>query len=582
MRILGAFDKFKDSFGAEEACSLLLRSVEESSLDHPVIFCPLTDGGEGFVDTLARGHAVEKIETPVRNSLARRKPAHVHLFSIADLSDRVRSLLALPKEGKLAVLEMASACPLSELSQKERNALNTTTLGVGDLLLAAKSAQADVILLGIGGSSTNDAGIGALRSLGLELLDQSGRSLDSCAPKDWPSVHSIDASSLKSLPRIVIACDVENPLLGIDGATRRFGPQKGLVHEQVEKMEDAMRSMVRRLSEIQQRANSLAEEPGAGAAGGLGFGLSLFYEVNLVSGFELVAEWLDLERKVLQSDLIVTGEGKLDPSSLFGKGPIQLLRMAERAEKPSLFLCASMDRQVVRELALEFKRTRFLAFAKEEWSLERNLSEARSLFLATCGSFFRSFADPPALPCNKLKETRFKRIRRIKRLLRHLPRRSNVHNYPVLKWFSETAYKRAYLWSFKNQYVCAALFLGIWVSLLPIVGIQMIVVFLLAVLLRANLPIAVALQWISNPLTMGPLYFADYKVGMDFLELLGVDYPHNQLLSPDYDWSKFSFKELLRLVDTFPPMFVGGSILGIFLGVVAVFLYKSIAKFYKP
>jgi uncharacterized protein (DUF2062 family) len=127
----------------------------------------------------------------------------------------------------------------------------------------------------------------------------------------------------------------------------------------------------------------------------------------------------------------------------------------------------------------------------------------------------------------------------------------------------------------------AALFWGIWISMLPIVGIQMIVVFFVSLLVRANLPLIVALQWISNPLTMGPIYFADYKIGMILISLMGFKYPKNSLLSRNYDWSEFSMKELLRLLDTFPPMFLGGSVLGIFMGVFAVFLYKIFSKFYK-
>ena len=117
--------------------------------------------------------------------------------------------------------------------------------------------------------------------------------------------------------------------------------------------------------------------------------------------------------------------------------------------------------------------------------------------------------------------------------------------------------------------------------MLPIVGIQMLVVFFISLLVRANLPLIVALQWISNPLTMGPIYFADYKIGLSVLNLLGVDYQRNKLLSAEYNWSEFTFSDLLRLIDTFPPMLVGGSVLGISLGLSTVFLYKTVANFYK-
>ena len=126
-----------------------------------------------------------------------------------------------------------------------------------------------------------------------------------------------------------------------------------------------------------------------------------------------------------------------------------------------------------------------------------------------------------------------------------------------------------------------ALFWGIWIAMLPIVGIQMIVVFLLALIVRANLPLIVALQWISNPLTMAPIYFADYEIGLLILELFGVDYGRNKLLTAEFDWAGMEFADLWELVDTFPPMMVGGSVVGISLAVLAVFLYKVMAKLYK-
>ena len=213
--------------------------------------------------------------------------------------------------------------------------------------------------------------------------------------------------------------------------------------------------------------------------------------------------------------------------------------------------------------------------------LEQNLLQGPDTFLRVCKDEIRFAKENLKVNFSDERDLKFKRIRRLKKLLRPLPRRSNIHKYPVLKWFADTAYRRSYLWSFKGKEVRSALFFGIWISMLPIVGIQMLVVFFFALLVRANLPIIVALQWISNPLTMGPIYFADYKIGMTLIELMNLDYPGNRLLSSDYDWAQFSYRELLRLLDTFPPMLVGGSVLGISLGVIAVFLYKLFSKIYK-
>ena len=178
-------------------------------------------------------------------------------------------------------------------------------------------------------------------------------------------------------------------------------------------------------------------------------------------------------------------------------------------------------------------------------------------------------------------EAKYRRIKRLKKWMRPLPRRSNIHRYPVLKWFSKFAYDRSYLWSFRSRTIVPALFWGVWIAMLPIVGLQMLVVFFLAIIVRANLPIIIALQWISNPFSMGPIYFADYQIGRIFLHLVGIKYERNKLLSAEFNWSDFSFSDLKNLLDTFPPMFVGGSVIGISLGVVSVFLYKLVSKPYK-
>jgi len=176
-------------------------------------------------------------------------------------------------------------------------------------------------------------------------------------------------------------------------------------------------------------------------------------------------------------------------------------------------------------------------------------------------------------------QERRRRVRLVKKWLKHLPRRSNVHRYPVLKWFGDSAKKRAYLWSFRSREMIPAIFLGMLVSLMPLVGVQMLVVTLLAVfLVRANLAVLVGLQWISNPLTMGPIYYADYQIGMAMLELFHLGPEVNPILRPDYDWSAFRWSHLADLVDTFPPMMIGGLVLGSFGGLIAVIAYKFLAK----
>ena len=178
-------------------------------------------------------------------------------------------------------------------------------------------------------------------------------------------------------------------------------------------------------------------------------------------------------------------------------------------------------------------------------------------------------------------EDRRRRIRRLKKWMRPLPRRSNIHRYPVLKWFSGMARRRSFLWSFRSREMVTALFLGLIVAFMPLVGIQMLIVFFIAFWFRANLPVIVALQWVSNPFTMGPIYYADYQIGMAMMELFGIAPEPNPLLQSNYDWEHFELRDIGALLDTFPPMMLGGLALGSFLGLVVAVAYKWLAKWSK-
>ena len=581
MRILATFDKFKDALRAEQVCKIVSSNLEDDALDIEVLQCPLTDGGEGFVDVLSGTRPSQTLLLEARNSFGQKIEVSAAVVSLEDLPAGIITTLDLPIYGTLFILEMASVCGLSSLPPSDRNPWDTSTEGVGDLLKAAKEMKADAILLGIGGSSTNDAGIGALCSLGLSALDSKGEEISPVQPSTWHRIDAFKAESLVDLPKIRIACDVENPLLGPEGATFQFAPQKGLPLSELDALEERMCRAVDLLDECFSSAKSKARKKGAGAAGGIGFGLSLAYDVKLVSGFQLVSDWLCLPEKIESSDLVITGEGKFDRTSLAGKGPYAVLQLANEYSIPKILVCGKIDEGIKEELFTRVGDVQCVSISQPDLSLEGNLAATRDNLSISAKKIKATISEQVSGESSYSLKLKFKRIRRIKKFLRPLPRRSNVHRYPVLKWFSQTAYKRSYLWSFRRTEISSALFWGVWISMLPIVGVQMIVVFFVSLLVRANLPLIVALQWISNPLTMGPIYFADYKIGLSVLNLLGVDYKKNKLLSPEYNWSEFSFSDLLRLIDTFPPMMVGGSVLGISLGLSVVFLYKTLANFYK-
>lgn len=250
MRIFAAFDKFKDSFSAKKASDILAQAADECAFTGEVISYPLTDGGEGFSEILAGRVNGKTNPVNARDSFGETKSASIALVSIDQLDNEVRELLDLPFTGKLAILEMASVCGLTDLTPSQRNPWKTTTLGVGDLLLAAKQSGADYILLGIGGSSTNDMGVGALSSLGLKIYNSNEEELIFPSPESWKKAAFFDTTQIESLPPIRIACDVDNPLLGSEGATYQFGPQKGLEQSSVEELEQQMSSMALKLSLI--------------------------------------------------------------------------------------------------------------------------------------------------------------------------------------------------------------------------------------------------------------------------------------------------------------------------------------------
>lgn len=223
--------------------------------------------------------------------------------------------------GRLGIVEMASASGLALLEPALRDPLRASSLGTGELIGAAAAAGARAILLGVGGSATHDLGLGALGALGLRFGASDGGDIDSLLPDDWPRLQEIRGHMDECLPPVLIACDVDNPLLGARGALSVYGPQKGMDPADMEQLERDTTRVASLLLTHFGRPESLLVRPGAGAAGGIAFGLMTALGAVLLPGFELVSAWLDLDRRLAAADLVITGEGRFDESSLSGKGP---------------------------------------------------------------------------------------------------------------------------------------------------------------------------------------------------------------------------------------------------------------------
>ena len=343
MRCLVAFDKFKDALSARRACEVTADTLRARHPDWTFELCPLTDGGEGFTETLTNATQGRLELVEVSGPRGRRLPAALGFIDAGRIPAPARALLpAPPGNNRVAIVGLASASGIELLARPERDPWHTTTFGTGELAARAIAKNAGALLLGVGGSATNDLGLGALAALGFRFFAANGTPVAVPTPDTWARITRIEPATL-DLPPIFIACDVTNPLLGPRGATATFGPQKGLVPADVPRLEEQMARMAALLCAACGKPLSLVETPGTGATGGLPFGLMVGAGARIVPGFDLVSAWLDLPAKLAAADLVITGEGRFDATSLGGKGPGTLLAEARRLGKPAHVFAGSVD-----------------------------------------------------------------------------------------------------------------------------------------------------------------------------------------------------------------------------------------------
>ena len=322
-RFLIAPDKFKGSLTAPEAAAAMAAGILQREPDAELDLCPIADGGEGFMETLAAAFIGEWIVCSAIDALGREIASRYYLAETA--------------AGPTAIFEMAETSGLWRLTALERDPLHSTTHGVGMQMRHAISQHAPTrMILGLGGSATNDGGCGMAAALGVTF---SGANVTRPDPSNLAGVCRVDARRRIALPKILAACDVDHPLLGKHGATAVFSAQKGATAADQIILEQALVHLV---SVCGGQAAALL--PGAGAAGGLGFGLLHFAKAELVPGFDLIAKLLGLENRIRWADLVVTGEGSIDIQSLSGKGPVALARLAASFGVPTAGFCGIADR----------------------------------------------------------------------------------------------------------------------------------------------------------------------------------------------------------------------------------------------
>jgi glycerate 2-kinase len=317
MKVLITPDKFKGTLDAIKVCQAIQEALHESGMKYDVQAIPMADGGEGTCDMLTEFSKGRKVKLRVLDPFFR----------------EIEAAYGISGDGTIAFVEMATASGLQLLKPEERNALLGTTYGTGQLIGHALDQGVKSVIMGVGGSGTNDAGIGMAQALGARFNDSTGKKLEPIG-KNLRDIHSIDMSKLH--PRLkevsfTAICDVSNPFYGPQGAAHVFGPQKGADAEAVKFLDEGLRNFA---LIVRNQFGLDINFPGAGAGGGLGGGAKVFFNVIFQPGIQFITEFIGLERLVQLSDVIITGEGKMDEQTLSGKVVKGMADLALKYSKP--------------------------------------------------------------------------------------------------------------------------------------------------------------------------------------------------------------------------------------------------------
>ncbi|MDM1280948.1 glycerate kinase [Acinetobacter indicus] len=361
LRFVIAPDSFKESLSAVQAAQAMQRGILRQFPDAICRLVPLADGGEGTVDALLNACAGQKVSCRVRGPLPQQQ---------------VESYFALIDDGKTAVIEMAKANGIHLIPLAQRNPALTSTYGTGEMIRQALDLGVSKIVIGLGGSVTNDAGSGMAQALGVKFLDQAGLEVQPCGG-NLKQICEIDLSALDArlaTTEILIASDVNNPLCGEYGASAIFGPQKGATPELV-KILDQNLGYFANLVETTLGVN-VQHQAGAGAAGGLGFGLLAFARAKIQSGVELLIQQTGLTEKIAQADVVLTGEGKIDRQTFMGKTPFGVAQVAKSLNKP-VYAFAGMIGEGIEPL-LEAGFTQIIGINPPDISVEDAIRNAEN------------------------------------------------------------------------------------------------------------------------------------------------------------------------------------------------------------
>ncbi|MEZ9659641.1 glycerate kinase [Vibrio sp. 10N.261.52.F3] len=338
MKIVIAPDSFKESLSAVSVAACIEKGFREIFPDAEYVTLPLADGGEGTVDVLLQGLVGEKRHRQVEGPLGQQVNAEWAMLESSNSNPN-----------KTALVEIAAASGLDLLKPEQRDPLIASSFGTGQLILEAIEQGAQTIILGLGGSATNDGGAGIVQALGGTLLDNAGQELNrgGVALADLSSIDLTGLDSRYADIELIVACDVDNPLCGDNGASHIFGPQKGATSEQVLMLDKALANF----AQIAESQGCVGGEPvqeraGYGAAGGTPMGLGLLFNMQIKPGIEMVLDVLQADEVLKGADLVITGEGQMDDQTLQGKTPYGIAKRASLQGIPTIGIAGSLGTEV--------------------------------------------------------------------------------------------------------------------------------------------------------------------------------------------------------------------------------------------
>ncbi|EIW00949.1 glycerate kinase [Thermoanaerobacter siderophilus] len=370
MKILIAPDKFKGSLSAFEVADSIEKGILKVFPEAVIEKVPMADGGEGTVESLVNATGGKIIKTNVKDPLFR----------------GIESFYGILGDGETAVIEMAAASGLYLLKDYERNPMITTTYGTGQLIKDALDKGCRNFIIAVGGSATNDGGAGMATALGVKFYDKDGREIG-LGGGALSKIYSIDTSNLDyrlKECRFIVACDVANPLIGENGASRVYGPQKGATKEMVKVLDKNLEHYGKLLEKYFNKR--IIDVPGSGAAGGLGAGLMAFLNAQLKSGIEIIIEALKLEEKIKEADIVISGEGKVDFQTAFGKTISGIAKLCKKHNKPFIVIAGTVEDI---EKLYEIGVSSVFSIMEKPMSLEDAIKNAPTLLEKSAERIFR-------------------------------------------------------------------------------------------------------------------------------------------------------------------------------------------------